>query len=466
MHLKYCGAAAVVGGALLFAFQPEASAFLEKPYLQLGDAPEAADRLQVLWQTADRDASWSLRYRERDADPWQVAPAPRMRRVALPGVSAHRIWRVDLAGLTPGVAFTYEVQREGKTEFSASARARKSRDQAQQFVVFGDCGANTSGQRAVAFHAYKTDPDFVMIPGDIVYSSGRISEYRSKFFPIYNADEASPRTGAPLLRSHFFIAAPGNHDLLRRDLRSVPDILAYYLYWSQPLNGPAFTESDPNLPALEATPQQAAAFLSAAGDAYPRMASFSFDYGGAHWTVLDSNPYIDWETPALVDWVKKDLAAAKDATWRFVAFHHPGFNSAKSHFGDQWMRVLSPVFEKGGVDVVFAGHVHNYQRTLPMTAVPKRRDGRRVDAEWTLDKQFDGVRNTQPRGIIYLVTGAGGANLYNREQQNDPSSWQPFTAKFIADRHSFTNVQIGGRKLSAQQVGNDGKVIDQFVITK
>ena len=101
------------------------------------------------------------------------------------------------------------------------------------------------------------------------------------------------------------------------------------------------------------------------------MANFSFDYGDAHWTVLDSNPYVDWTDPDLRGWVERDLAAAQDATWRFVAFHHPPFNSSQAHFGDQRMRVLADVFEAGRVDIVWSGHVHNYQRTYP-AHLPRR----------------------------------------------------------------------------------------------
>ena len=98
------------------------------------------------------------------------------------------------------------------------------------------------------------------------------------------------------------------------------------------------------------------AFLDAAKPRYPNMANFSFDYGNAHWTVLDSNNYMDWTNPALREWVAKDLASAKNAIWRFGAFHHPGFNSSKEHSTDQWMRVCSRmgVPEEGRVDVVFA----------------------------------------------------------------------------------------------------------------
>ena len=278
-----------------------------------------------------------------------------------------------------------------------------------------------------------------------------------------------PQIGAPLIRSTLFVAAPGNHDVLRANLTQNPDALAYFLYWSQPLNGPLNSIDDPSTPSFQATEEEKKAFLETASATYPRMANFSFDYGNAHWTVLDANPNVDWTSPALRDWVAKDLASAKSATWRFVGFHHPGFNSSKAHFGDQWMRRLSDVFEAGGVDIVFSGHVHNYQRSFPLRfkAKPAGFESKNlVDGDWTLDKEFDGVRKTKPNGVVYLVTGAGGAHLYNPEQQDDPASWQAFTTKFVSKVNSFTVVDAHGRKLAIRQISKDGQELDNFVVTK
>ena len=85
----------------------------------------------------------------------------------------------------------------GASSCSPPRLAPKPADQPHRFVVFGDCGANTPEQKAVAYRAYQVRPDFVMITGDIVYGKGRISEYREKFWPIYNADAASPSAGGP-----------------------------------------------------------------------------------------------------------------------------------------------------------------------------------------------------------------------------------------------------------------------------
>ncbi len=258
--------------------------------------------------------------------------------------------------------------------FEAAGRSPKGADQPYRFVVFGDCGAGTPDEAQVAFQAFGAKPDFVFIPGDIVYSRGRVSEYREKFWPVYNAEEASPSAGAPLLRSTLFLAAPGNHDIRTRDLEKFPDGLAYFYLWDQPLNGPVGTEGGPIVAALKGTKANVDAFRAAAGGAFPRMANFSFDYGNAHWTVLDANPYVDWTDKSLRAWVAADLAAAKGSTWRFVAFHQPGFNSSRTHFSEQQMRLVADLLEKGGVDIVFNGHVHNYQRSHPLrfVVVPTR----------------------------------------------------------------------------------------------
>jgi hypothetical protein len=452
-------------------------AFIAKPYLQIGRTP-AAGTLQLLWHAPDTDADWSVEHRAGADGPWKKAEAPGLRRVAVAGIEPHRVYRAAVTGLEPGGAFNYRVLKGGEVVFSAEARAPKSADQPYRFVAFGDCGAGTPEQKPLAHRAFLSKPDLVIIPGDMVYEYGLISDYREKFWPVYNADEPS-ETGAPLLRTTPFVSAPGNHDTDTRDLDKYPDALAYYLYWDQPLNGPLGKEGGPFVPPLKASESNRRAFAEAAGEAYPRMTNFSFDYGNAHWTVVDANPYVDWTDRELKEWVARDLAAANGATWRFVAFHHPGFSSAREHFEQQQMRLLAPVFEAGQVDVVFNGHVHNYQRSFPLRFVPDKqgtllvggRDGktvrgRVVNGRWTLDKSFDGRTDTTPNGVIYVVTGAGGQKLYNPEQQDDPDSWQKFTDKFVSTVHSLTVAEVDGKTLTIRQVAADGQELDRFTVTK
>jgi 3',5'-cyclic AMP phosphodiesterase CpdA len=486
------GAVFFTAGLLLSYSPAELDTFLEKPYLQLGDAPKlaSAESLVLLWHTNNERADWKVEVRTSKDKAWRAAGTPSSQLVSAPAgtpwttvnkagvkkenpaseaIAPHLVYRARLTSLVPGEEFHYRVLKGGKPVFDATGRARKSAGQPFRFALFGDCGEGTPSENAIAYQTYLAKPDFVFIPGDIVYGSGRISEYRQRFFPNYSALEPSAKSGAPLLQSIPFIAAPGNHDTALNNFQRYPDSLAYFFYWDQPLNGPVPSSgAQKSAHTLSGTTGKEE-FLAAAGARYPRMANFSFDYGNSHWTVLDANTYMDWNDATLRDWLMKDLAAAQSATWRFVAFHQPGFNSAHEHFTEQQMRPLSPIFEAGHVDVVFSGHVHNYQRSFPLTFAP---DGSpagpkgEIAGEWKLDKAFGDGATAKPHGVIYIVSGAGGAGLYNPEQQTDPTSWQTFTNKFVSQVHSLSLVDVEGKTFKLKQVSENGDVVDSFRIAK
>ncbi|SIO32214.1 Calcineurin-like phosphoesterase [Singulisphaera sp. GP187] len=449
--------------------------FLVAPYVQLGDAPRTGttESLTILWQAEDHDADWAVEARDAPGGAWRKAGNSTWRRDARLSPGPRRFYQTTIAALAPGAEFAYRVKCNGTPLFEAKARARKGAGQPHRFVAFGDGGANTYEQMAIAYRTALARPDFVLVTGDLVYSKGRLSEYLDKFFPIYNNDLLGASTGAPLLRSTPMLVAPGNHDLLERNIDTYPDALAYFLVWSLPLNGPLATVGALNTPIPQGTEPRRRAFLDLAGPAYPKMANYAFDYGDAHWTVLDTNLYTDWNDPTLRAWLEADLAAAQDAPWRFVAFHQPPFHSSISHGDEQQTRVLADLLEKYRVDIVFSGHIHNYQRSYPLRFAPNRgADGRpieklgRVDGRWTLDTTFDGKTRTRPDGVIYLVTGAGGARLYDSHQQGDHSSLQEFTARFVSNTHSLTVVDVDATMLTVRQITADGNEVDRFIVTR
>lgn len=462
-------ALALIGALSGTAF---AQTFLAKPYLQLGREADTRS-LALLWHTEDAAAEWSVEYRPKGEKAWRKAPAPTSTRVAVPTVEPHRVWNAPLSGLTPGAPFEYRVLKGGAVAFQAEGVARKGPGQPQRVLVMGDVGLGSRGQKAVAYQAFLQKPDLAVIAGDIVYGRGSIPEYRTNYFPIYNADAPDPGKGAPLLRGIPFVGVLGNHDV-EQDVRAKhPDTLACFLYFDQPLNGPALSVNGPNTPTLY--PLMAwGGFLEAAGPRFPAMGNFSFDTGDVHWTVLDSDPYVHWDDPALKAWLEKDLAGSKKAIWHLVVFHHAPFSSSFGHFNDQWMRFLCPVLQKYGVDMTLTGHVHNYQRTLPLTfePAPDARSG--LDARGRgpvkgvlhLDSTFDGARVTKAHGIIHIVTGAGGGELYDTAQGGQRDTWQPFTRTFVSDRHSCSMLDIQGRRLEFRQIDQEGHVIDRFVLTK
>ncbi|MDO8588744.1 MAG: metallophosphoesterase [Armatimonadota bacterium] len=113
---------------------------------------------------------------------------------------------------------------------------------------------------------------------------------------------------------------------------------------------------------------------------------YSFDQGGAHFVVLDSE--VVGSTARIsgeqLGWLKRDLEAGGAARGVFVFLHKPlWWDSEKSRgewSSDPWMRDVHPLLVKYGVDAVFAGHFHRYESEV--------RDG-----------------------VQYIVTGGGGAEV-------------------------------------------------------
>ncbi|MBX9733318.1 MAG: metallophosphoesterase [Chitinophagaceae bacterium] len=449
--------------------------FVVPPYLQVGEHPSSTS-LRLLWQATAMDTSWKVEY--NTGKEWIDAEAIIRTIIASNTTSKIHLYDALFSKLISGQQFNYRVYKSNQIAFSANAIAPKSANQPYRFIAVGDLGAGTKESVQIAKRMFSEKPDLLAISGDIIYENGLVSEYKTKFWPIYNAEIKDYAIGAPLMRSVPFMAAVGNHDADTRDLDKYPDALAFYQFWRLPLNGPVGKEGGAFVPLLKGSEENINAFKNASGNRYPRMTNYSYDYGNSHWTVLDADTYVDWTDSLLKKWVADDINSST-ATWKFVLFNHPGFNSANEHYEQQQMRALSPIFENGHVDIVFTGHVHNYQRTFPMYFTPfgkgtlmvggkdgKAPRGRVINGKWKLDKQFDGISSTKPDGVIYIVTGAGGQTLYNPEQEKDPDTWQKFTYKFVSTIHSFTVVDVNDKKLSFKQVDTKGRIIDSFNIIK
>jgi 3',5'-cyclic AMP phosphodiesterase CpdA len=467
----------------------ETNPFVVRPYIQLGNNPTCGakvDTLALMWISKDSSESWSVRIKPDGQNAWTKSI----------GISRHDIKRYDdgfdyvyecqLKNIPMNKAFEYQVLKNENPVFKSFAHARKTKEQPYKFDVFGDMGADTLGQRRIGNLSYQAEPDFIVFPGDLVYSSGLYRQYLTNFFPIYNADKSDSNLGVPLLRSVLTIGLVGNHDvspagmMVPADFDAASDALAYFYLWSEPLNGPPqlkqsakeSSENPKSIPTLTGSASRIEAFKKAAGEHFPGMCNFSFDYANSHWLVLDGNYYTDWSDPALQKWVADDLQKAQKATWRFVTFHQPGFSMDAVHAAEQRMRMLSDIFQKGNVDIVFSGHAHDYQRTFPITFKPKLRNNKSfmngdgtVDGTITLDKTFDGSKITKPKGIIYIITGAGGAQLYPAMSGSDAVKLD-FIDKFNSGQYSLTSCEVNDRKFEMKQIADDGRVIDRFTIIK
>jgi 3',5'-cyclic AMP phosphodiesterase CpdA len=471
------------------------------PYVQPGDAagPAGADDKQIRWVTDQVAAEYTVEYG------WEGSPARRatVTRVAIdlkppspeviqkeiekakksadpddvvqagPILDQHLFsYRASLAGLPPDTKVWYRVKKQNEVLREASFRSRASADKPIRFIAVGDLANGKEGQNAIAYQISVVKPDFLVGLGDIVYPNGRVSQYTDHFWRTYdNAASASVKTGAPLMASVPFHVLPGNHDV-DTSLSIYPDALGIYYFFHAPANGPGTGKW--NTP-IGRDKEQVAAFRAAAGDSYPSLAFYSFDEGPAHFLMLDNSGYVKLDSPELLKWIESDLSASK-AKWKFVCCHAPAFQSSPQHYSEQKMRLLVPLLERLGVDIVFAGHVHNYQRSFPIRFTPGPRPAveKLVGGTFAIDSRFDGKESTKAQGIIHIVSGGGGGTLYKdpldksakalKEKFGD--NWAPYTAKYVADRHSFVVCELSADRLVLRAIDADGTEIDRAAITK
>jgi len=153
---------------------------------------------------------------------------------------------------------------------------------------------------------------------------------------------------------------------------------------------------------------------------------YSFDWGQAHFTMLDTDFGAAggegfWKEQAR--WLDGDLAGSAGADFRFVIMHHPPITAIKRRQGNQNLLRLVPILEKHKVTAVFAGHDHNYQRHLK-------------------------------NGIQYIVTGGGGAPLYDLDEGI------PGVTQKLEKTEHFVAVRVDGKDARIEALALDGRVLD------
>lgn len=491
------------------------------PYIQLGDNGSfgPTDQMVIAWQTdegAPKTSAYKVEFQSADEQGWghsdgnwnSVKPQARVvdnylaadsSLPAVPGAyGAHSNYVAVLRGLRYDTEYKYRVTGPGMPSggFAASFHTRK-RGPVFSFVVEGDEGffpvvPNSDPATIVDYEAriahliynaadlaaprvpFRPAPDFIINTGDNVYNEGTEDNYRDFFFPIYNSDQDSNETGAPILRSTLFVPVAGNHDLgstgvsanLLAD-NSAPtysgsmsggDGLVYFTDLYMPQNGPqgfdlqyqwdvntstpdnftfSYQGQNYNSPAAIAAFRKSTKVDTGNGPStqIDHQSNFSYDYGTAHIVYLDANPhlfnnvypggspyntasttFVPYPT-ALGQWLIQDLDASRQP-WKIVVYHQPAFTSGDAAIFVNQMRTIAKLLEDHGVNVVFNGHDHNYQRTRPLRATA-RTAGALSTTSGTpavyVDQRFDGSSQTVPDGVLYLVEGAAG----NRDFDGD-----------------------------------------------
>jgi predicted phosphodiesterase len=246
-----------------------------------------------------------------------------------------------------------------------------------RFAVIGDMGTGEKPQYELAGkmveYRQQFPFEFVITVGDNIYDGDAPADYESKFERPYK----------PLLDAGVkFYATLGNHDKPNQ---------RFYKPFN--MNGQQY---------------------------------YTYRNGNVRFFALDTN----YMNPQQLAWLEKELQNA-GSDWVICYFHHTLYSSAAFHGSATELRlVLEPLFVKYGVQVVFAGHDHVYERVKPQ------------------------------KGIYYFTEGASGSLRKGNLRKT------ALTAVGYDQDYSFMLVEIAGDELYFQTISRTGRTVDSGLIRR
>ncbi|MBC8125670.1 MAG: metallophosphoesterase, partial [Gloeobacteraceae cyanobacterium ES-bin-144] len=421
--------------------------------------------------------------------------------------TARTAHEVKLTGLTPYTRYYYSVgsaldtltpETIETTSFSPGAPAPTAADYTfrtsptpgtaanTRIWIIGDCGRGSQVQ-ADGRNAYYTSnftggytgtriPDLNLQMGDNAYNSGTDTEYQSGYFNMY----------ANIFRKMPQMSTLGNHDANN----TTPGVDGTYSY-----------------PYFDMFTFPTAGELG--GVASGTEHYYSFDYGNIHFVCLDSNSStrtvdnpattgVNEDAP-MAAWLRQDLASTT-ATWIIAFWHHPPYSKG-SHDSDtepamvQMRERFNPILENGGVDLVFNGHSHNYERSVlldgnygttgTITAAMKKNSGNGSTTGITTvtnGKVRNAANNFTATATTATTIPADGAYIkpltgprdrfgavYNTAGMSGLADTGAInhSAMYISYNNVGTvNLDVNGNSLTCTFVQSGGATPDNFTITK
>ena len=173
---------------------------------------------------------------------------------------------------------------------------------------------------------------------------------------------------------------------------------------------------------------------------------YSFTYGNAIFICLNSLKPGD---PDQYSWLLSTLEANKDQTWKIVFTHNP-FYTSPSHVGsmNSYFNTWWKAFDDYGVDMIFNGHSHNYQRTKP------------INRNISTTSPVAGYGSVVGMGRCQIVSGGAGAPLSGAAY---PGLWWLEKSE---NKHHFCNIDIDGDMLTFKAMDANQVVFDELVLDK
>ncbi len=293
------------------------------------------------------------------------------------------LYRASISGLRPGMQYSYRLNLKKENGPLHDFRTAPPDGDSFSFVAMGDSRSNPGIFKMINEQVNKLNPDLIISMGDLVASGGDYSEWEKFYF-----------TPAAAVIDHIpLISTLGDHE----GSDDNGELFRYFL-----------------LPEMQT-----------------EKLWFSFDYGPAHFVSLD---YRYPNNPEMIEWFKEDMSRS-GAKWKFVYMHRPSYNLG-GHRSNWGKGVWPALFRQYHVDIVFAGHSHEYERFYPVR--PQQQP-----ESWP---------------VTYITTGGAGAGLYD-----------VISNSFLAEAQSVNHlllIKIDGNKLTLTAHKMDDSIFDSLTIVK
>ncbi len=371
-----------------------------------------ATTMTITWRTDSTVTTGFVRYQKGKVLADKAGQVKAESRDFTTDLGDARIFSATLTNLAPGTEYSYRVGEGSNWSQGGAFKTADRKTNAFKFLLFGDSQAPLNDDLPYGLwmktlqNASRANPDarFFVNVGDLVDLGQNEAHWNAWFAAAKGVIDRIPA-----------MPSTGNHESYgSRDTRR-PEF--WKAQFTLPKNGPEGLK----------------------GQVY------SYDYGSAHFVVLDSQQEEQAEYGDILtiqqSWLEADLAASH-AKWKFAFFHRPPYGVMARRNNSEIKAAFCPILEKYHVDLVFSGHDHGIARTYPI--------------------RKDALMGTPSQGVIYYVAGQSGGKTYGNLEQ------MPWDAFFYNPRDlpNYFVVEIADSKLTVKTIKQDGTVLDTFAIQK
>ena len=368
-RFAWCGALAVfLLGVLVTTNAGAAAPLTRNPYLT--DA--TATSVRVNWATVSTATATLATWGPAGSGCSQYTATPTASSFTV-GSTTETMRSARLGNLTPHTGYCYQIVDGGGLVLAGpiafTTIPAPGDTSSFSFDVIGDTGYNGGGGNPDQDRLYAamagSGASFVLTTGDVAYPDGSQNNYGDLVNTGSNVSTVFGPSGWPVFGgSNPTFPVLGNHGRSGTFLQNWPtsDAVA--------ASGGTY--------AMVSYPGQSGASTASYPTDY-----YAFDVGPARFYVLDADwtdsnvgtsslygqDYLNHWSPgdAEYEWLNADLAAHPGGV-KFAAFHFPLHSDNATEASDTYLQgasSLEGLLAANGVDIVFNGHAHMYERNAP-----------------------------------------------------------------------------------------------------